>query len=266
MKKIMWATDIHLGFADQVNSDRFIKEARSGDALIISGDISNGNDLKHWLMVLSNQISIPIYFVLGNHDYYHRSFDEVHGLVRRLVAKQDNLFWLTELPDKFVEIDEGIAVVGHEGWYDCRNGRLGRIKMNDFYYIKNFKPLNAPGKISDVLISEFRRLTDEAIKHIEGALEEAFKHYEKVLMVTHVPPFREAAWHKGEISESPFLPLMSSKAMGEMLVRVMANINKELVVLCGHTHSPGVAQILPNLKVLTGKGEYHFPEANILEL
>lgn len=29
-----------------------------------------------------------------------------------------------------------------------------------------------------------------------------------------------------------------------------------LTVLCGHTHSPGTAQILPNLQTLTGRAEY----------
>ena len=33
----------------------------------------------------------------------------------------------------------------------------------------------------------------------------------------------------------------------------------EMTVLCGHTHSPGEAQILPNLRVLTGGAEYGRP-------
>ena len=33
-----------------------------------------------------------------------------------------------------------------------------------------------------------------------------------------------------------------------------------MTVLCGHTHSPGEAQVLPNLLVLTGGAEYGRPE------
>jgi predicted MPP superfamily phosphohydrolase len=38
-----------------------------------------------------------------------------------------------------------------------------------------------------------------------------------------------------------------------------ANLDKELLVLCGHTHGEGEAQILPNLKVLTAGAEYGKP-------
>jgi len=43
--------------------------------------------------------------------------------------------------------------------------------------------------------------------------------------------------------------------------------DKKLTVLCGHTHSPGAAQILPNLEVLTGSAEYGSPTIQqILEI
>ena len=35
--------------------------------------------------------------------------------------------------------------------------------------------------------------------------------------------------------------------------------DKEMLVLCGHTHGAGEAQILPNLRVLTGNAEYGKP-------
>ena len=33
-----------------------------------------------------------------------------------------------------------------------------------------------------------------------------------------------------------------------------------MTVLCGHTHSAGIAKILPNLEVRTGAAEYGRPE------
>jgi len=44
----------------------------------------------------------------------------------------------------------------------------------------------------------------------------------------------------------------------------LVNVLKEhpqcnLTVLCGHTHSPGVANILSNLQVKTGSAEYGQP-------
>jgi hypothetical protein len=38
-----------------------------------------------------------------------------------------------------------------------------------------------------------------------------------------------------------------------------AHPDRRMTVLCGHTHSPGEAQILPNLQVLTGGAVYGAP-------
>ena len=38
-----------------------------------------------------------------------------------------------------------------------------------------------------------------------------------------------------------------------------AHPNRELTVLCGHTHGEGEAQILKNLRVLTGGAKYGVP-------
>jgi hypothetical protein len=35
--------------------------------------------------------------------------------------------------------------------------------------------------------------------------------------------------------------------------------DSQMEILCGHTHSAGVAQILPNLVVRTGRAEYCVP-------
>ena len=38
------------------------------------------------------------------------------------------------------------------------------------------------------------------------------------------------------------------------------NPGVDFIVLCGHTHSPGIHQPLPNLLVKTGIAEYYYPE------
>ena len=58
-----------------------------------------------------------------------------------------------------------------------------------------------------------------------------------------------------------WLPHFACRAVGEALVEAMAaHPECEMTALCGHTHSPGEAQILPNLRVLTGGAEYGRPE------
>jgi Icc-related predicted phosphoesterase len=268
-KEILWATDVHFPFADSVQLDKFFSNARKGNALIITGDISGGYDIKRWLEKIDEELSIPIYFVLGNHDYYNRTIAETNDIVERFCARHPNFYWLTKSINGFEELDDGVAIVGHEGWYDCHYGVVdGSVILNDFTYIKDLKPLYYTGglgysrkPIPQPLIDEFRKLSLQAASHFSNILPEAFRCRDKVVLATHVPPFKEAAWHRGKRSSVEWLPFFSSKIVGDFLKAYMkVNPNKELLVLCGHTHSSGEVQILKNLKVLTGAGEYHFPE------
>ena len=48
--------------------------------------------------------------------------------------------------------------------------------------------------------------------------------------------------------------------MGDRLAAIMRDHpDSQMEILCGHTHSAGVAQILPNLVVRTGRAEYCVP-------
>jgi hypothetical protein len=48
--------------------------------------------------------------------------------------------------------------------------------------------------------------------------------------------------------------------VGDYLREVMKkNPSKDMTVYCGHTHSSGECQILPNLQVFTGGAEYGKP-------
>jgi Icc protein len=88
----------------------------------------------------------------------------------------------------------------------------------------------------------------------------ALEAHEHVIVLTHVPPFREACWHEGRISDDNWLPHMACRAVGDELRRIMqAHPHRKMTVLCGHTHSPGEASILPNLTVLTGGAVYGQP-------
>src|SRR5215213_9460740 len=81
-----------------------------------------------------------------------------------------------------------------------------------------------------------------------------------IILATHVPPFREACWHQGKISDGDWLPHFTCKAVGDVLLEIMKeNPDHKLTVLCGHTHGGGEAQVLPNLKVLTGAARYGRP-------
>ena len=63
------------------------------------------------------------------------------------------------------------------------------------------------------------------------------------------------------ISDDNYLPHFSCQVVGDVLHRTMKRFpDKQATVLCGHTHGAGKAQILPNLRVITGGAVYGRPE------
>src|SRR3990167_7985566 len=82
----------------------------------------------------------------------------------------------------------------------------------------------------------------------------------KIIVLTHVPPFKEVSLHEGKISSDDWLPYFSSKVIGDVLATVVQqNPQIEFLVLCGHTHSPANV-CYGNLAVEVGKAEYCRPE------
>ena len=104
-------------------------------------------------------------------------------------------------------------------------------------------------------------LGDEAAAHIERCLPLALQSYDHVYLLTHVPPFREACWYDGRLSDDEWAPHFTCMAMGTVIRDIMRKrTDQRLTVLCGHTHGSGVAHPLPNVTVETGGAEYGRPE------
>ena len=102
-----------------------------------------------------------------------------------------------------------------------------------------------------------QKLGDEAGDWVEARLSEAVESFEEVVLLTHVPPFREACWYDGELSNDEWAPHFTCMAVGHALEDVMRNHpDKRLTVLCGHTHGEGEYQPLPNVRIRTGAAEY----------
>ncbi len=101
---------------------------------------------------------------------------------------------------------------------------------------------------------------DQAAAYFENILPQTLENYQHVIVLTHVPPFKESCWHEGEISADDWLPHFSCKAVGDVLRKFMSTFpHRRMTVLCGHTHSSGQVTILPNLVVKTGGAEYGLP-------
>lgn len=256
--KWLWATDIHLNNAQEAELLQFYEAIRQSgaEALVITGDIATGPGLARYLPVLEAALRINIYFVLGNHDYYYDSISKTRARLKELVAPSALLHWLPE--SGIVPINDEVSLVGHGAWGDARLGRAmdTPVRLNDHVMITELA-----GHSRAKLVSILNTLGDEAAEHFATVIPKAFKNSNHVLVATHVPPFAEAAWYRGEMSDENWLPHFSCAAVGETLKELaQQHPHKRITVLCGHTHGRGEYQALPNLQVHTGGAVYRYPQ------
>lgn len=255
--KTIWLTDIHLEFLDDSGFIRFMRELwdKNADAILISGDIAQAPTVEKYLTKMAQTLAIPIYFVLGNHDFYHGSISGVRAAIASLSKGSPHLHWLNVCGA--VYLNSTTCLVGHDGWGD---GRLGdyhnsAVMLNDFLLVSELAGLSR-----GELLQQLHHLGDEAAEQFRTVLPETLKLAEHVVVLTHVPPFLEAAWYDGHYCDPDWLPFFSCKAVGDILSEVMQeHLDKRMTVLCGHTHGGGTSQILPNLVVLTGQAHYGHP-------
>lgn len=257
MTRIVWLTDLHLNFVprDEVVQLLLRVAWEHPDAVLIGGDIAESSDVCDFLKQMARAWQCPIYFVLGNHDYYFSSIAEVRERVEQLCAEEANLHFLTHEP--MAQLAPDIGLIGHDGWADGRYGDFIRsyVMMHDFRLIADLAGLDKLERWK-----KLQQLGDEAAAAIRDRLLAALAKYDQVYLLTHVPPLLEACWHEGKISDDQWSPHFTCKAMGDVIMEVMRDHRKQqLTVLCGHTHGSGIAEPLENLVIHTGGAEYGRP-------
>lgn len=120
--KISWLTDIHLDLLNQGQRSAFYARIleHGSEAVLITGDIAEPPLLMAVLQELSVHIARPIYFVLGNHDYYHNNIAQTGEAVNKLCQQHTLLNWLTVAG--MHRLTQKTVIVGVDGWADCRYG------------------------------------------------------------------------------------------------------------------------------------------------
>lgn len=265
VRRLAWATDVHLNFLSASGLEAF-REAlarQEADVVVITGDIAEAPTLDPLLSVLAAELKTPIYFVLGNHDFYRSSVPRVREVAREMAQRSP---WLGYLPASgVVELTREIGLVGVDGWADGRLGDYTRspVMLNDYLLIAELAGLTKAARLA-----RLNELGDAEAEALREPLLRALARYRRVIVATHVPPFKEACWHDGRVSNDDWLPHFSCRAVGEVLREAaLAHPEKKIRVLCGHTHGAGQAEILPNLKVMTGGAEYGEPRIQgVIEL
>lgn len=229
--------------------------ACQADGLIVTGDISEGDDVVFELRRLAEAVNQPIFFVLGNHDYYQSSIAATRRRVMEVCRDHPLLNYLTDTQP--IALTGHSYILGDDGWGDATQGDYDRspVRLNDFRLIADFREVS-PRTWKQRLRCEGLASAERLTQKLEALPEDA----QQVLVITHVPPFREACWYQGHTTDDWWAPFFVCGAVGDALSAfTRSRPQTQLTTLCGHTHHGGVAQMSSNHRVYTGAAEYGVP-------
>lgn len=255
--RLVWLTDLHLNHvSDSVREQWFATIASHGQqGIVISGDISEGDDVVFQLHRLADRFAVPIYFVLGNHDFYGNRITRIRQNVIHATRQQKQLIYLTDSSP--VELAAGQFILGDDGWGDATEGdfKNSYVQLNDFRLIDDFR-LTDP----DAWQQRLQALGKESAQRLEAKLNSLPSDSHQVLVVTHLPPLRAACWYEGRTTDDHWAPFFVCGQVGQVLIHAAkSNPDRQFTVLCGHTHHAGIANVATNLIIYTGAAEYGKP-------
>jgi predicted phosphohydrolase len=263
--KILWLADIHLDYLLPCERRNFLLSLgrTEPDVVFVGGDISKANYLEDDLKAIAKKVKAPVYFVLGNHDYFGSSFSAVHDCMIRLTRECSSLHWLENM--SYVNLMSDIALVGHGCWGDARIGSYWKSELHrdlpDFREIADLKALNRRDRLQFL-----KKLGEEAASHLRKACFSAAKGHRHVIILTHVPPFPQAILCNGNTADSG-LPFFCCLAAGRAIQEVAETRPDVLfTVISGHTHNEARFSLGPNLDAVVQGAQYHKPEGWILIL
>ncbi|MEM9365539.1 MAG: metallophosphoesterase [Planctomycetota bacterium] len=255
--RIAWLTDLHLDHVDMASWYALIERIAATQAthLVVTGDISEGDDVPFQLQRLATDTALPIWFVLGNHDFYQGSIARQREAIRSLCDADERLgFLTTSLP---VWITNSVALIGEDGWGDGVVGDYDNsfVRLNDFLRIHDFREVPKTR-----WKRKLRQLGQESAARLQQKLASVVDSARHVVVATHVPPFSEACWYEGKTADANWAPFFVCGGVGDRLREfAIKHPTIQVTVLCGHSHHPGVAQIRDNLVVYTGEAIYGRP-------
>ena len=264
--KLAWITDLHLDFLEKKDPGalkrlRAALDREGATIVLLGGDIADSRTFEDGLKRFAESCGRPLYYVLGNHDYYFGSVADVRG--RAAALEIPGVYWLPRVG--IVELDEETALLGHGGWGDAHRGDLAdfviltdyaaisdlaaTIEREDFW-VNGFKKRKA-------LVTKLQRLGEEAAEKLCPWLETALETYHRLLIFTHVTPFRETCTYKDRPGTDKGFPGFLWDTMGGILKDAASLYPEtEFLVFSGHTHQDSQGQVAPNIRAWSASAEY----------
>ena len=190
--KISLCSDLHLEFGYQ--------ELEGGDILIIAGDVCEYRTLSKQFHSTKVLPYIPgklnaydffyhecakykkVFYVLGNHEFYHHRFDKTYDLLKSMMPPNVTLL------EKQAEEYEGVLFVGATTWTDCNKIDWASIwtlkqSMNDYRLIKFHDANDVYRKLMPEDTIQDHKLALEYFRTVLAENKE-----KPVVMITHHAP------------------------------------------------------------------------------
>jgi predicted phosphohydrolase len=236
MKSLLWITDAHLDHLSETVKDAwFEKLAKTGaDMLLLGGDTANSRLFCRMLGRIEKVFPGKVALVAGNHDYYHTSISDFRAELS-VLHRAGVIIFEPGCQSMPLQLAEGVYLCGSGGWGDASAGSADAsgMELNDEHLIAELRTGN--------LTARLRELGKESAKHLQEQLAAVPEGATCVIVLTHVPPWPEAAWHEGRNSDARALPRFCWQAGGNVISQAAERMPQtRFIVLCGHTHSDGI--------------------------
>lgn len=245
--KIQIASDLHL----ELQSKTKLEVLPEADVLVLAGDVHKiPKSLKKFFNRVLEQKSLPIIYVLGNHEYYHRCFPGALEEYREACSEFPQVHLLEK---EMVEI-RGVQFLGTTLWSDISDpldALSVQAGITDFKYDKKaHKPVIAiQGNYDGMTPFVWTREHMECREWLERALD-ARNPRKPTVVVTHCAPTKA-------VHPKRFLGSLRRAAYESELSGLMEKYEPELWVY-GHDHGPRVDTKIYETRVVCNQMGYYF--------
>jgi len=123
--KLLFCADIHLDHTDNPDDFFTILQKSNCDGILLGGDLSIAAKVCQQLQAIAERVNRPVYFVLGNHDYYGGSIWQVRKEIKKISHDCCNLFYLSDTG--IIKLSKNTALIGHDSWGDGLSGDFSNV-------------------------------------------------------------------------------------------------------------------------------------------
>jgi len=258
--KLLWCSDLHLDRAENLRKERFLERlaAAGHDGVVITGDISDSKSLvQHLGEIASACPTKPVFFTLGNHDFFGASIKQVESAVDAVCRQVSNLHHLGK--GEIIPLGNGTALVGHRGW--SNGGAPPEYRPSapnpDRQAIRDFRGLSTAAYHSRV-----ERLGSESADYVRSVLPTALGRYRRVLLTTHFPPHTHAVRFNGQLCSRDRMGHFVNFAMGGAVLGIARNYpGRRITVLSGHSHFATTVEVASGIEIRVAGARTGKPEA-----